>query len=93
MLLARFKISGHSMLPTLKPNQEILISSLPYFFTKPKIGDIIAFEDNGKYIIKRIKNLKSDAYEVQGDNKTDSKNYDHINRKDIIGKVIYMFSS
>lgn len=78
------------MLPTLKPNQEILISSIPYFFANPKIGDIIAFKNNEKYIVKRIKSLDSENYEVEGDNKSDSKDYGRISKKQIIGKVIYV---
>lgn len=92
MILLRFKISGHSMLPTLKPNQEILVSSLPYYFKKPKVGDIIAFQKNGIYIVKRIKALERDKYQIEGDNKSDSKDYGLINKKDIIGKLVYVFS-
>lgn len=92
VILARFKIQGHSMLPTLKPNQEMLISSLPYFFSEPKTGDLVAFRSEGLYIIKRIKYAKSGEYKVEGDNKEDSKDYGWINKKSIIGKVIYILS-
>lgn len=91
-ILARFKIQGHSMLPILKPSQEIIISSIPYFFTNPKPGDIVAFENSGKYIVKRIKASKPEGYEIEGDNRSDSKNYGVISKKDIIGKVIYVLS-
>lgn len=76
------------MLPKLKPGQQILVSSLPYLFSKPKIGDIIAFKDGRKYIIKRIKNIKKNKYQVVGDNHDDSKNYGWIDRKQIIGKLV-----
>lgn len=89
-ILTRFKIQGHSMLPSLKPNQEILISSLPYFFSEPKTGDLVAFKSEGHYIIKRIKYTKSYEYKVEGDNQKDSKDYGWIKKKDIIGKVIYV---
>lgn len=92
MILLRFKISGHSMLPTLKPNQEILVSSWPYYFKKPQVGDIIAFQKNGIYIVKRISAQEKDKYQVKGDNKNDSKDYGLINKKDIVGKLIYVLS-
>lgn len=89
-ILSRFKVQGHSMLPTLKPSQEIIISSLPYFFSEPKTGDLVAFKSEGQYIIKRIKFTKSDEYKVEGDNKTDSRDYGWINKNSIIGKVVYI---
>ncbi len=87
-LLLRFKVSGHSMIPTFKEGQEILISSLPYFFSSPKVGDIIAFKDKEKFITKRIREVSKDRVLVKGDNTKDSKEYGWINRKKIIGKVI-----
>jgi phage repressor protein C with HTH and peptisase S24 domain len=80
------------MLPTLKPGQEIIISSLPYFFSSPKVHNIIAFKDHNKYIIKRIAEIKSNQYRVAGDNQSDSKDYGWIERDRIIGKVIYIYA-
>lgn len=88
VILAKFKVSGHSMIPKLKPGQQILVSSLPYLFSKPKVGDIIAFKDGKKSIIKRIKNIKKNKYLVKGDNEGDSKNYGWIDRKEIVGKLV-----
>ena len=93
ILLSRFKVSGHSMIPTLKPGQEILVSSIPYFFKKPRIDDIIAFKGGNKFLIKRIKQVENDRFLVKGDNKTDSKEYGWIERGQIIGKVIYFLKS
>lgn len=90
-LLGKFKISGHSMEPALKNGQEVLVSKLSYLFLKPKVGDIIAFKNSSKWIIKRIKELKGDRYLVKGDNKFDSMEFGWIERKDILGKVVYEF--
>lgn len=68
------------------------MSSVPYFFTSPKVGDIVVFRNNGKYIIKRIKSSKYGKYEIKGDNKSDSKDFGLLDKKDIIGKVIYILS-
>ncbi len=89
MLLQKFRILGHSMEPTIKEGKEVLISSIPYFFLKPKTGDIAAFNYLNKVLIKRIKKVKSENYLMEGDNLSDSLKIGWIAKKDIIGKVIY----
>jgi nickel-type superoxide dismutase maturation protease len=91
MLLSRFKISGHSMQPTYSQDDEVLVSSLPLKFAKPKIGDIVVFEKSRKYYIKRVKNVKENKYYLIGDNKSDSKDsrkFGLIDATQIKGKVI-----
>lgn len=77
------------MIPTLKPDQEVIVSSLPYLFLEPKTGDIIAFREGEKFIVKRINLVKSNKYFVKGDNQKDSKDYGWIEKNKIIGKVVY----
>ncbi len=77
------------MEPNLKQGQEILVSSLPYLILKPKVGDVVAFKDKQKSIVKRINEIRKNKFLVQGDNKKDSKEYGWIERKSIIGKVLY----
>lgn len=92
MLLGKFKVSGHSMEPVIKSGQEIIISGLPYLFSSPKKNDVVAFKEKQKFIVKRIKKIENGKYKVSGDNKKDSKEFGWIERKTIIGKVIYIFS-
>ena len=56
LFLSLFRVSGHSMLPTFKPGQILLVSSIPYLFQKPKIGDVVVIKDprSGKLLLKRI---------------------------------------
>jgi len=86
----RFTVFGNSMIPTLKPGQDVLVLC---WFYRLKIGDLVAFNKNGKEMIKRIKQMSSDrGIFVQGDNEsesTDSRNFGWIDKKNIIGKVIY----
>jgi len=81
------------MMPKLKPNQEILVSSLPYLFKNPSRGDIVAFKNKNQHVVKRIKEVRAGKFLVQGDNKEDSKEYGWINRPQIIGKMIYIIPS
>lgn len=91
-LIARFTIKGHSMEPNLHENDNVLISNIPYFFSKPKIGDVIAFRENKKILVKRIAGEKNKEYKVSGDNLSDSRDsriFGWIGKNDIIGKVVY----
>lgn len=79
------------MEPTLKSNEEVLVSSIPYLFGEPKINDIILFSKNNKKFIKRIKKKNGSKYFLLGDNKKDSldsKILGWIERKKILGKLI-----
>lgn len=65
ILLMRFRVSGHSMEPTFRDGQMLLISSLPYFFRQPKVGDVVVIKDprdpsrssgqGSQWLLKRIK--------------------------------------
>jgi len=93
MLLSYFVIVGHSMEPSFKNGSFALVSSIPYLFIKPKVGDIIAFKKEDKIFIKRIAKINPPAgggkkYFVKGDNNKDSLETGWINKKEILGKVI-----
>lgn len=93
MLLSRFRVVGHSMIPSLLPGDEILISSIPFLFSSPKTSDVILIKDptSEKRVIKRVARVKNNTYFVLGDNKTDSKDsnsYGWIPKKRVIGKMV-----
>jgi nickel-type superoxide dismutase maturation protease len=94
LVLARFKIIGHSMEPQIEDGQSVLVSSIPYWFKKPQINDIVAVNaDNGsKILIKRITKIQNGNYFIEGDNKEDSldsRKFGVISKDKIIGEVIY----
>ncbi len=95
LLLSRFTISGHSMKPALKEGDSVLVSILPYLFTSPKIGDIIACckAHSKSILIKRIKKIEGMQYFVQGDNlqdSLDSRKFGMIEKKSILGKIVFI---
>lgn len=80
----------------LKENQSVLVSSLPFIFFKPRIRDVVIFKFNNKFYIKRIMKKKGDKYFLRGDNRRDSldsKKIGWVDKKDIIGKVIFKISN
>lgn len=90
MILGKFKIRGHSMSPKIPEGSEVLISSIPFLFSKPKISDVVAFQYFDKVLVKRIKKNRRSKYLVEGDNMKDSLRIGWIGKSDIIGKVIYV---
>lgn len=92
MLLSIFRVSGHSMEPTLTPGQIVLGSSLFYFFVQPAVGDLVLFRYNGKIFVKRVEKINVEKYSITGDNKNDSldsRKIGWITKKEILGKVLY----
>lgn len=90
----RFVVSGRSMEPTFKAGQTLLVSSIPYLFRQPKIGEAVVVKDprGNRLLLKRITKKENDLYFVGGDNSrasTDSREFGTIERKDIAGKVIF----
>jgi len=94
LLLSKFKVSGHSMEPTIKNGQYVLISKIPYFFSEPDVKEIVAFKKNQKILIKRIVKKTGDKYFLAGDNlkdSLDSRSFGFVSKNDILGKVMYIF--
>jgi nickel-type superoxide dismutase maturation protease len=92
LLLTKFRITGHSMEPTIKSKQMVLASGLFYLFKKPRIGDIVAFREKDKVFIKRIQRVVRDKYFLTGDNREDSldsRKFGFISQEQILGKIIY----
>lgn len=90
MLLKILQVKGHSMQPTILNTRKVIV--IPYFFTKPKKNDIVAFRFKKEIFIKRIREIKGNKYFLEGDNKKDSldsKKIGLIEKKEIIGKVIW----
>ncbi|WIF94986.1 signal peptidase I [Caminicella sporogenes] len=65
-------VKGHSMYPTLEPNNYLIINKIPYMIHKPERGDIVVFKssletDNGKKkdLIKRVIALEGDKLVIK----------------------------
>ncbi|HMS22308.1 MAG TPA: signal peptidase I [Candidatus Levybacteria bacterium] len=90
MILGIFKITGHSMEPTIKNGDSVLAVGM---FSIKK-GDVIVFQNDSKYFVKRVAAIIGDKVKVLGDNPEDSfdsRNFGEIEKDVIIGKVIKKF--
>ena len=84
------------MEPFLLNSQTVLASSIPFIFSKPKVGDVVVFKVGDRIYIKRVKEIKNQKFFLVGDNNRDSfdsKKIGWINKEDIIGKVILKISN
>ena len=95
----RFKVIGRSMLPLLKPEEEILIDPYAYRKQGPQINDVILTNhpyDTQLKIVKRVARVAIDgSCFLIGDNpeaSTDSRHWGKIDRQKIIGRVTNRFS-
>ncbi len=64
---AKFKVTGSSMLPTIRNNDVVSIS--PYKENNPKVGEVVALLDraNSRIIIHRIIKKKEKMFLLKGD--------------------------
>lgn len=65
-------VKGHSMYPTLEPNNYLIINKIPYMIHEPERGDIVVFKSSlesidgkKKDLIKRIIALPGDELTVK----------------------------
>ncbi len=95
----RFRVSGNSMLPLLKPDEEVLIDPNIHDPKLLKIGDIVVAKHPNKtnlQLIKRITAITAEGdYFLAGDNgqaSTDSHVFGTIKLEQIVGRVTCRFS-
>jgi nickel-type superoxide dismutase maturation protease len=97
-LRRRFRVSGASMLPLLRPGDEVLVNARAYRRRPPQLGDIVVARhpyQDGMHIIKRVTALQGDdQYLLEGDNpseSTDSRSFGAIPGDLILGRVTCRF--
>ncbi|WP_424094415.1 nickel-type superoxide dismutase maturation protease [Moorena producens] len=94
----RFRVTGLSMTPLLKPGEEILIDPRAYRHIPPKVGDIVVVRhpyQNQLRLVKRVSLVLEDGRcFLEGDNlleSTDSRSFGLVDSQQIIGKVTSRF--
>lgn len=80
------------MMPFLRERDEVL--TLSYLFLNPKVGDVIVFRLMVPPFIfcKRIVKIINGKIWVEGDNRKksiDSRNFGYVEKKNIIGKMLF----
>ncbi|MDT8306717.1 MAG: signal peptidase I [Anaerolineae bacterium] len=63
----RYRVQGHSMMPTLEEGEYLIINKLSYYLSEPQRGDIVVLHyprDRTKEYIKRVIGLPGDRVEI-----------------------------
>ena len=94
----RLKIIGSSMLPLLRPGDEILLDPNAYNKFLPKLNDLVVTvhpQQPDITIVKRVTAIDAEEkYFLTGDNlahSTDSRHWGSVPLQDILGKVTSYF--
>lgn len=90
----RFRIVGRSMLPHLKPGEEVLVDPTAYRHAPPRPGDIVVvrhpYQTNTR-LIKRVREVSANGdCLLLGDNpteSTDSRAWGQVATTQILGRV------
>jgi nickel-type superoxide dismutase maturation protease len=84
------RVSGNSMLPTLKDGQLVLLTRAK----SVKIGDVVMVTHDGLEKIKRVSRIENDRVYLLGDNpaaSTDSRSFGWVNSSAIAAKLRFSF--
>ncbi len=94
----RFQVFGISMLPLLKPGDEILVDCSSYRLSNPSIGDVVVVkspENPNLNLVKRVVSIEPNgSCFLQGDNRshsTDSWDFGWVESHLIVGRVTSRF--
>jgi nickel-type superoxide dismutase maturation protease len=97
-LRRRFRITGNSMLPMLKPGDEVLVNPRAYRSLLPHAGDIVVAQHPYRTdlcLVKRVVEVFSDGRcFIKGDNpseSTDSCSFGAVTPERILGRVTSRF--
>ncbi|MDY6782278.1 MAG: nickel-type superoxide dismutase maturation protease [Cyanobacteriota bacterium] len=95
----RLQVSGNSMLPLLRPGDEVLVNFRVYRDRSPVEGEIVVARhphQPGVKIVKRVIAVLEDGrFILMGDNKgesTDSRHFGSVALAQIAGKVVSLFA-
>ena len=86
----KFRIEETSMSPYLKPGDIVIILKSKNI----ENNNVVVFDRSGDYFVKRVKKVKDNKVFLEGDNKKesiDSRKFGWLDKKDIIGKIVYKF--
>lgn len=101
MMLSWFVVKERSMEPFCRDGDFVLVNRMSYFFSRPKVGQVVVLEDPkdfSRLVLKRVTAVQGSFLWVEGDNKersTDSRDFGWVRAEALLGpaKVIHKTAS
>jgi nickel-type superoxide dismutase maturation protease len=94
----RFRITGNSMMPLLRPGDEVLLNPRAYRLAQPQPGDIVvAYHPYQRdlQVVKRVtQTLEDGRYFLEGENpaeSSDSRLFGPVRPEQILGQITCRF--
>ncbi len=93
----RFQVTGRSMVPLLKPGEEVLVDGCAYRGRRPEPGDLVVARHPARdlKLVKRVVAVREDgACLLSGDNpreSSDSRQFGAVPLDHILGRVTCRF--
>lgn len=82
-------VKGHSMYPTLEPNNYLIINKIPYMMHEPERGDIVVFKSSLKTFDGKEKDLIKRVIAVEGDKLVVKDGKTYLNGEEVKENYIY----
>jgi nickel-type superoxide dismutase maturation protease len=92
-LVRRFVVQDTSMQPALEPGDRLVALC----WRLPSVGDIVVLrhpETAGAWLVKRVREVAPDGFDVRGDNvnvSQDSRAFGRVPARLVIGTVVYRY--
>ncbi len=82
------------MEPGIHEGQYVIVNRWAYLLRGPSEGDVVVLRhpEEGRALVKRIAEVRSDGYIVMGDNEeysVDSRHFGPVPRRLIVGRVLF----
>lgn len=85
--LSRFIVKDRSMMPGYFEGDHVLT----FNWAIPKVGDVVVFQKDCVFLIKKLIKISSDIFEAKGDNQEEGQRIYRFGHKQLVGKVILRY--
>ena len=96
-LCRRYLVAGHSMEPTIRDGDWVLVDATAYTARRPRIGDVVVASDpreRARAVFKRVARRNPNGVWLLGDSpqqSTDSRDFGWVSDEAVIGRAWFRY--